>query len=168
MTIDLRSFVFAGLLALAAPLAAHAVQPDEVMSDPKLEQRARTLSEGLRCMVCQNQNIDDSDAPLAKDLRLLVRDRLKQGDSDDQVRNYLQARYGDFVLLKPPFKPETLILWITPAVVLAAAVGFAISKARAKRGPEPDGLDDAERAALDRLVATGNSGATDDGRVTKA
>jgi cytochrome c-type biogenesis protein CcmH len=119
-------------------------------------------------MVCQNQSIDDSDAPLAKDLRLLVRDRLKQGDSDDQVRAYLQARYGDFVLLKPPFKPETLILWITPAVVLAAAVAFAISKARAKRGPEPDGLSDSERAALDRLVAAGNSGVSDDQRVTKA
>ena len=89
-----------------------------MLPDQKLEQRARDISGGVRCMVCQNENIDDSNAPLARDLRLLVRERLKKGDSDDQVRDYLVARYGDFVLLKPPLKGSTLILWITPALVL--------------------------------------------------
>ena len=152
MKTGLRSLVFALTLALA-PFAAQAVQPDEVLPDPKLESRARDISTGLRCMVCQNQNIDDSDAPLARDLRLLVRDRLKAGDSDDQVRAYLQARYGDFVLLKPPFKLDTLILWVTPAVVLLLAAGFVIGKARAKTAAPAPALSDEERVALEKLTA---------------
>src|ERR1051325_10132848 len=104
-------------LLIPAVLPARAVQPDEILSDPVLEARARAISEGLRCLVCQNQSIDDSDAPLAKDLRLLVRERLKQGDSDKQVVDFIVARYGEFVLLKPTFSPHTLLLWLaTPAV----------------------------------------------------
>ena len=103
------------LTLLAAPHAV-AVQPDEILSDPALEARARALSKELRCMVCQNQSIDDSDAPLARDLRLLVRERLKAGDSDAQVIDFLVARYGEFVLLKPRFTSHTALLWLMPAV----------------------------------------------------
>jgi cytochrome c-type biogenesis protein CcmH len=112
------------LLTLCVLLAsgANAVQPDEVLPDPALEARARAISEGLRCLVCQNQSIDDSDAPLAKDLRLLVRERLKQGDRDQQVIDFIVARYGEFVLLKPKFSPHTLLLWLATPAVFAAAL----------------------------------------------
>ena len=100
--------------------AAHAVEPDEVLPDAALEARARHLSAELRCLVCQNQSIDDSNAPLAKDLRLLVRERLTAGDSDDAVLDFIVARYGSFVLLKPPLGPETVLLWTAPLVLLAA------------------------------------------------
>src|SRR5215475_5069569 len=103
--------------AFAAP-AAFAVQPDEVMSDPAKEARARELSRELRCMVCQNQSIDDSEAPLARDLRLLVRERIGTGDSDAQVLDFLVARYGQFVLLKPRFERQTLLLWMVPPLLL--------------------------------------------------
>src|SRR5882757_168780 len=106
------------VLALAAPLHAFAVQPDEVLTDAALETRARALSRQLRCMVCQNQTIDDSDAPLARDLRILVRERLRAGDSDHQVIDFLVARYGEFVLLKPRFSLHTALLWLAPAAVL--------------------------------------------------
>ncbi len=120
-----RKLVFSVLLALTLCMllagGARAVQPDELLQDPVLEARARAISEGLRCLVCQNQSIDDSDAPLAKDLRLLVRERLKQGDSDQQVVDFIVARYGEFVLLKPKFTAHTLLLWLaTPAVFVAA------------------------------------------------
>src|ERR1700704_2023749 len=105
-------------LLLLTPLTARAVQPDEIMTDPRLEARARALSTELRCMVCQNESIDESNADLARDLRLLVRERLQAGDSDDQIRAFLVRRYGDFILLKPPFKPETWPLWGAPFVVL--------------------------------------------------
>ncbi len=98
--------------------AAYAVQPDEIMSDPAMETRARDLSRELRCMVCQNQSIDDSEAPLARDLRLLVRERIAAGDSDAQVIDFLVARYGEFVLLKPRLKPHTLLLWLLPPLAL--------------------------------------------------
>ncbi|MDD1517824.1 MULTISPECIES: cytochrome c-type biogenesis protein [Bradyrhizobium] len=104
-------------LLLALP-AAHAVQPDEIMSDPVKESRARELSRELRCMVCQNQSIDDSDAPLARDLRLLVRERIAAGDSNSQVLDFLVARYGEFVLLKPRFERQTLLLWLLGPVLL--------------------------------------------------
>src|SRR3954469_19787560 len=104
---------------LTTPRVALAVQPDEILTDPALEGRARTLSRELRCMVCQNQSIDDSDAPLARDLRLLVRERLKDGDSDRQVIDFLVARYGEFVLLKPRLEPHTLLLWLLPPLALA-------------------------------------------------
>src|SRR5436190_1410938 len=105
------------LTLLAAP-TAYAVQPDEVMSDPALEARARSLSKELRCMVCQNQSIDDSDAPLARDLRLLVRERLQGGDSDGQVIEFLVARYGEFVLLRPRLAWHTALLWLGPPATL--------------------------------------------------
>lgn len=113
----LAMLVLAMCITLTAPLA-HAVQPDEVLADPALERRARALSQNLRCMVCQNQSIDDSDAPLAKDLRLLVRERLRAGDSDGQVIDFLVTRYGEFVLLKPRFGWHTALLWAAPAGVL--------------------------------------------------
>ena len=106
------------------------MQPDEQLADPALEARAREISGGLRCLVCQNQSIDDSDAPLARDLRLLVRERLKAGDSNDAVRDYLVARYGEFILLRPPFEWQTLLLWLTPVVVLAAGAIAALVRFR--------------------------------------
>src|SRR3982751_3789535 len=111
--------ILAFATVLAGP-AARAVQPDEILSDSTLESRARVLSKELRCMVCQNQSIDDSDAPLARDLRLLVRERLKGGDSDQEVLDFLVARYGNFVLLKPPFNWHTSLLWLGPPSVLLA------------------------------------------------
>jgi len=104
-----------------ASIDARAVQPDEILPDPALEHRARELSAGLRCLVCQNQSIDDSDAPLARDLRLLVRERLKAGDNDGEVKDYIVARYGEFVLLQPRLSPQTLLLWLTPFLVLGMA-----------------------------------------------
>src|SRR3954463_12926121 len=112
----LRSLLL--IIALIASIPAWAVQPDEVLPDATLEARARALSRELRCMVCQNQSIDDSDAPLARDLRLLVRERIAGGDSDSQVIDFLVARYGEFVLLKPRFSPHTLLLWLLPPLAL--------------------------------------------------
>src|SRR6201987_1942124 len=109
-------------LAVIASPAAHAVQPDEVMADPGKEARARNLSRELRCMVCQNQSIDDSEAPLARDLRLLVRERIAAGDTDAQVIEFLVARYGEFVLLKPKLNSHTWLLWFLPPLVLAGGV----------------------------------------------
>jgi len=142
-------------LALLALLfvspAAFAVQPDEQLADPVLEARAREISEGLRCLVCQNQSIDDSNAPLARDLRLLVRERLEAGDSDEEVRAYLVARYGDFILLKPPFAWRTLLLWLTPLGVLV--VGALVAFSRRRRGlREREGLSGDEEEALARIL----------------
>src|SRR5437016_12855312 len=119
--------ILAGVLALAVIVspAAYAVQPDEIMADPVKEARARDLSRELRCMVCQNQSIDDSDAPLARDLRLLVRERIATGDSDSQVMDFLVARYGEFVLLKPRFERQTLLLWLLTPLALAGG-GLAL------------------------------------------
>ncbi len=128
------------LLALLASGPAFAVQPNEVLADPALEARARALSVNLRCLVCQNQSIDDSDAPLARDLRLLVRERLVAGDSDAEVTRFLVARYGEFVLLRPPVGSHTLLLWLTPLLLLAAAVGgigWRLQAARARPAPAP-------------------------------
>jgi cytochrome c-type biogenesis protein CcmH len=124
-------------LALIGAPAALAVQPDEILSDSALESRARNLSRELRCMVCQNQSIDDSDAPLARDLRLLVRDRLKAGDSDAQVLDFLTRRYGDFVLLRPRFRWDTAILWLAPAAVLGAGVCALAVLLRRRRTADP-------------------------------
>jgi cytochrome c-type biogenesis protein CcmH len=124
-----------GLIILLAGLvgSALAVTPDEIMKDPALEARARHLSQELRCMVCQNQSIDDSDAPLAHDLRVLVRERLAKGESDQQVLDYLVARYGDFVLLKPPLQFDTLLLWGLPPVALLAGLAALIIMARRRQ-----------------------------------
>jgi cytochrome c-type biogenesis protein CcmH len=108
----------AAVLVIVGASAAYAVQPDEIMSDPAMEARARDLSRELRCMVCQNQSIDDSEAPLARDLRLLVRERIAAGNSDAQVLDFLVARYGEFVLLKPRFENHTLLLWLVPPLAL--------------------------------------------------
>ena len=113
----LIAFVFVAVV-MAGSAPVHAVQPDEIMSDPAKEARARDLSRELRCMVCQNQSIDDSDAPLARDLRLLVRERIAAGDGDAQVIDFLVARYGEFVLLKPRVEPHTLLLWLIPPLAL--------------------------------------------------
>lgn len=121
----MRRMLFVLLFVLIGPSITHAVQPDEILADPKLEQRARSLTANLRCLVCQNQSIDDSDAPLARDLRVLVRERLKAGDSDNDVMKFVVARYGDFILLKPPFKMETVLLWALPALILLLG-GLAI------------------------------------------
>jgi cytochrome c-type biogenesis protein CcmH len=136
--------------------AAYAVQPDEIMSDPAMETRARDLSRELRCMVCQNQSIDDSEAPLARDLRLLVRERIAAGDSDAQVIDFLVARYGEFVLLKPRLKPHTLLLWLLPPLALAGG-GFALWTHGRRRSrsaaAEDQSLTAAEQARLERLTA---------------
>lgn len=147
----------AGAATFVAVTPAGAVQPDEMLKDPKLEARARKLSEGLRCMVCQNQSIDDSNADLAKDLRLLVRERLKAGDTDEEVRDYLVARYGEFVLLKPRLEIKTLLLWFGPAGALAlgAAIMFVNYRRRSRHADEAPGatpLDAAEEAELKRIM----------------
>ena len=156
----MRRFIFASTLLLTlAPSASFAVRPDEMLKDPALEARARTLSEELRCMVCQNQSIDDSEAPLAHDLRVLVRQRLEAGDSNKQVLDYLVARYGDFVLLRPPFKPETLLLWGVPPVALILGLGALIMMARRRKAPPAavEALTAEEQAKLSRLVGSPGS-----------
>lgn len=140
------------LLTLAAG-PVRAVQPDEILPDGALEHRARDISAGLRCLVCQNQSIDDSDAPLARDLRLLVRERLKAGDSDEGVRDFVVARYGEFVLLKPVLSQRTLLLWLTPALVLGAgALGLGLALRRRSGQPTTPPLTRDEAAALDAVL----------------
>ena len=147
----LRPFLIALAVACLAVGSAPAVQPDEVLPDAQMEARARALSAELRCMVCQNQSIDDSDAALAKDLRVLVRQRLLAGDSDEAVLDYLVARYGQFVLLRPRFEPQTLILWGTPIVLLVVGGGFLLlSRRRPVSGPAPLSPDE-ERAVAEVL-----------------
>jgi cytochrome c-type biogenesis protein CcmH len=131
-----RLALIALVFALVAPTASLAVEPDEMLKDPQLEFRARHLSEELRCMVCQNQSIDDSAAPLARDIRLLVRERLTKGDSDSEVLNYLVARYGEFVLLKPRLELQNLLLWGLPPFALVA--GMIALYMAARRRPSAD------------------------------
>ncbi|RLQ87537.1 cytochrome c-type biogenesis protein [Notoacmeibacter ruber] len=121
----MKHFLLALMLGLGLGITpASAVQPDEMLDDPALESRAREISSGLRCLVCQNQSIDDSDAEIARDLRILVRDRLKEGESDEEVVDYIVSRYGQFVLLKPVFSPTTVLLWATPLLVLVGGGAF--------------------------------------------
>jgi cytochrome c-type biogenesis protein CcmH len=155
------SFLCALAIFVMAGTAAYAVQPDEIMSDPFKEARARDLSRELRCMVCQNQSIDDSEAPLARDLRLLVRERIAAGDSDAQVIDFLVARYGEFVLLKPRLNPHTWLLWLLPPLALAGG-GLALwahsrRRSRAVLGEDPllFKLTSDEEARLERLIAAG-------------
>lgn len=138
-------------LALVSTSPALAVQPDEILKDPALETRARALSRELRCMVCQNQSIDDSDAPLARDLRILVRERLQAGDSDKQVIDYLTDRYGDFVLLKPRLNARTALLWSLPALVLVGgSAGLVLFLRRQRKtGAAPEGADSAKALTVD-------------------
>ena len=154
----LRLLVLA--VSLGATVPAIAVQPDEILSDPSLEARARVLSKELRCMVCKNQSIDDSDAPLARDLRILVRERLQAGDSDSQVLDFLVKRYGEFVLLNPRFSGRTALLWLMPLLVLLLGAGvLALAWRRHRRAARPDApaaasapLTAAESARLSRIL----------------
>ncbi len=131
---------------------AGAVEPDEILADPVLEARARDLSAELRCLVCQNQSIDDSDAPLAKDLRVLVRERLVAGDSDADIRAYLVARYGEFVLLKPTMSLANLLLWLTAPVALLIGAAAAIWRMRKNSGRAEADLSEEEERALARIL----------------
>jgi len=149
----LAAFCFLVAIGLSS---AYAVQPDEVMADQAKEARARNLSRELRCMVCQNQSIDDSEAPLARDLRLLVRERIAAGDSDAQVIEFLVARYGEFVLLKPRLEPQTLLLWLAPPFVLVGGGAGLWMNAR-RRGHDPSeaaaSLTEEEQAKLAALTS---------------
>ncbi|BDW97550.1 cytochrome c-type biogenesis protein CcmH [Thalassospira tepidiphila] len=156
-----------GALAILVPVIASnpafAVNPDEMLSNPVLEERAREISKELRCLVCQNQSIDDSDAELARDLRVLVRERLVAGDDNEEVIDYIVARYGDYVLLNPPLKPETYILWASPAVlvVLALLAVFAFYRRKQREGSTASAsLSKDEQERLDELLGTSN----DDGK----
>ncbi|MGY4320317.1 cytochrome c-type biogenesis protein [Bradyrhizobium sp. JR3.5] len=153
----LAAAALAATLMLGA-MPARAVLPDEIMADPAKEARARELSKELRCMVCQNQSIDDSEAPLARDLRLLVRERISAGDSDRQVIDFLVARYGEFVLLKPRLNEHTLVLWLTPPLALLLG-GFALWRLGRRKanpaaggGDSTPGLTSDEEARLERLL----------------
>lgn len=155
----IRAAALGGLvfLALASGFAL-AVTPDEMLEDPKLEARAEALSAQLRCMVCQNESIDESDAPLAHDIRVLVRQKISAGDSDAEIRAFLVARYGDFILLKPPFKPETFLLWTAPLLLLlAGGVAIALSF-RQRKTPVPlASLSAAEREKLAAIIGEDKS-----------
>ena len=154
----MRALLLALVLMMAA-LPAAAVDPDEVLADPALENRARDISKNLRCLVCQNQSIDDSDAELARDLRLLVRERLSAGDSDNAVIDYVVSRYGDFVLLNPPFKGTTYVLWFGPLLIVVlgiVAVFFFFRRHRiAEAAPPP--LSEDEKRRLESLIGDGSS-----------
>ncbi len=150
MRARLRALVLGLLLVAAPPGTGGAVQPDEIMADPALEARARGITAGLRCLVCQNESVDDSAAPLARDLRLLVRERLKAGDSDRAVIDYLVARYGAFVLLKPPLARDTVLLWATPVLVLLGGAALAVIVLRRRRAGEAP-LSAEEQAEIDAI-----------------
>ena len=146
------------LLALALCLSAAsagAIGPDEILPDPVLESRAREIGKGLRCLVCQNQSIDDSEAELARDLRILVRERLTAGDSDGAVKDYVVARYGDYVLLRPPFKAGTYLLWLGPVLILLAGLvaSWRYYRRRAGAEPPPAALSAEERRRLESLLS---------------
>ncbi len=141
------------VISVMATLPANAVNPDEVLKDPALEARARELSTKLRCLVCQNQSIDDSDADLAKDLRLLVRERLTAGDSNIQVLDYLVARYGEFVLLSPRISAKTYLLWGTPIFLLMLGGIVLVISQRKRAKAKPSNLSTAEKAALTKILS---------------
>lgn len=156
MAIRLFALVLALLASTAWDWPVYAVQPDEVLSDPKLEERARDISADLRCLVCQNQSIDDSDAPLARDLRVLVRERLSKGDSNNQVIDFVVDRYGEFVLLNPRFAPHTYLLWLgTPLILLIAIIALigVYRRTGPAASPEPaKALTAAEKRKLKKLL----------------
>ena len=175
ITLAIVSGVLVAAMSVAGPV--HALSPQEQLKDSALEARARELSAELRCLVCQNQSIDDSDAPLAKDLRRIVRERLVAGDSNKEIKSYLVARFGDFVLLKPPFNWHTLILWLTPVLVLTATLGYVAAATRRRRagqgvgavasggaaGAGGGGLTADEEARLAALMASkGDGNGSDD------
>jgi cytochrome c-type biogenesis protein CcmH len=146
-----RRVIFFLVIIFALGLPALAVEPDEMLKDPTLEARARALSQTLRCMVCQNESIDESNAPLARDLRLLVRERIQNGESDAAVREFLVARYGEFILLEPRFGARTLLLWTAPLLaLLAGVIGIMIAMRVRRTAPVP--LSDAEKRRLAALL----------------
>ena len=149
-----RVAALVALLLLASSGVAGAVEPRERLADPMLEARARTLSKELRCLVCQNESIDDSGADLAHDLRVLLRERIAAGDSDAQALNFIVSRYGDFVLLKPPVRPATYVLWFGPPALLAlGGIGALLYIRRRRRAaPPPEPLSEAERQRLAQLL----------------
>jgi cytochrome c-type biogenesis protein CcmH len=147
----MRRFLLLAVALLLIVPAALAVEPDEMMKDPALEARARALSQTLRCMVCQNESIDESNAPLARDLRLLVRERIRNGDSDAEVREFLVARYGEFILLTPRLTARTILLWSVPILVLLAG-GTGVLLTLRNRTPLPAPLSDAEKRRLAALL----------------
>ncbi len=154
-------------LTMLLPGAVQAVEPDEVLDDPRLEQRARDISKGLRCVVCQNESIDASNADLAKDLRVLVRDRLQEGDTNEEVVAYIVARYGEFVLLEPRFAPHTYLLWLAPLALLLFGLALALKAFRGRASVQseaPKPLSEAERARLNRLLSEGPDGGGASGR----
>jgi cytochrome c-type biogenesis protein CcmH len=157
----MRRLLVVALLTLLAVPTAIAVEPDEIISDPALEARARALSKELRCMVCQNQSIDDSEAPLARDLRVLVRERLQMGESDQQVIDFLVARYGEFVLLRPRFSWHTALLWLGPVTILIIGVCGVFVLARRYRAKfdhaaaNQEGLTAAEAARVSEILRAG-------------
>ena len=148
MTFKTLAFLLAGFFILAGGLGgASAVEPDERLDDPVLEQRAREISQQLRCVVCQNQSIDESDAPLARDLRLIIRERLVEGDNNEQVIGFVVDRYGDFVLLKPPFQADTYLLWFGPFIIFLMGGLLIFYYFRKVLGavPEDDNSDPGDR-----------------------
>jgi cytochrome c-type biogenesis protein CcmH len=145
-----QGLMLALLLLLQSP--AHAVQPDEILKDPGLETRARGLSQHFRCLVCQNQSIDESDAPLARDLRILIREQLTNGKSDAEVTDFVVSRYGDYVLLKPPFNASTLLLWLAPFALLLAGAGYLWSHRTAKVQDSVPLSSEDERKLVDILT----------------
>lgn len=149
-----KTLAAAAVLA-ALPFAAGAVEPDEILDDPALEARAREISKDLRCVVCQNQDIDSSNAGVARDLRLLVRERLTAGDTNAEAIEFIRARYGDYVLLKPPFKPETYALWLAPAllVLLGAGAVIVVLRSSQKRQVTDRLSEDDERMIAEMLNA---------------
>ena len=148
--------VFALAIFANAPMV-FAVQPGEMLSDPVLEKRARTISSELRCLVCQNESIDDSDAPLAADLRRLVRERLVAHDTDVQVIDYIVARYGEFVLLRARFQLSTLLLWLTPILVFLAGLTLAARAAAKPKAVESAALSDDEKTRLSKILSSDQS-----------
>ncbi|HEY9080380.1 cytochrome c-type biogenesis protein [Magnetovibrio sp.] len=163
----IRTLAAALLLAVLAPMSAHAVEPNEILRDPALEARAREVGKELRCVVCQNQSIDDSNAELAGDMRVLVRERIAAGDTNQQVLDYMVDRYGDYVLLDPPFKTATLVLWIGPGVIAGLGLVWVVMMFRRRKaadghtelatGVQAEPLSDAERRRLDELLKEDNA-----------
>ncbi len=152
----LRILITALILSAASAGLAAAVEPDEMLEDPVLEQRARDISQNLRCLVCQNQSIDDSNAGLARTLRIIVRERLVAGDSDEAVLQYVVDRYGDYVLLRPPLKPTTYALWYGPlAIFLIGVAGLAVALKRHRAAPDAPALSAKEQARVRELLAGG-------------
>ena len=157
-----------GLAWLMLAGVAQALQPGEVLADKGLEARARKISTEIRCLVCQNQSIDDSDAPLAHDLRVLVRDRLRAGDSDAQVRDFLVSRYGAFVLLRPPVNAQTFLLWFGPALVLAGAAAGIFMSRRRWASPNTQSLTAEEEIRLASLLPSHSSPEADEPKRRKS